>query len=225
MPAGAASSAPQLSPAVDPPEARISPRTEVKYMPLPEVPRPFSFVPSSPERPSALANLSEMDSSLIAPPSDGSARLSHFPAKSPGENSVSAETDGYILELREFFAAQQAELAKRLNHQLDAFVRQTAARLDALSDQVARRFSTELHAHSSQALNALMSDWAEQSRVLVDAECNRALDQFSARLQSLSAAHLETYHKEMQNLSSNLKSRLRSVAHALQEIGPASHRT
>lgn len=138
---------------------------------------------------------------------------------------MAAETDRCIAQLREFFAAQQAELAKRMDQQLHAFTRQIAARLDSLSDQVVHRFSAELNAHATQALNALMTDWAEQNRALVDTECNRALDQFSARLQSLSNAHVENYRKEMQNLSLNLKSRLRGVAHALQDVGPTSHRS
>lgn len=126
-------------------------------------------------------------------------------------------------ELRKLFAHEQAQFSKQLERQLDSFYSQTASRLDSLAEEIIRHFSEELSAHCSQALTALMTDWAEQNRALVDAECNRALDQFSMRLQRLSSAQIESYRKEMQNLSSNLKDRLRGVAHALQDIGPVSH--
>jgi len=132
-------------------------------------------------------------------------------------------TGHHLDELRKLFAREHAQFSAQLEHRLDSFYKQTASCLDSLAEKIIQHFSEELSARSSQALTALMADWAEQNRALVDAECNRALDQFSARLQRLSDAQVESYRKEMQSLSSNLKNRLRGVAHALQDIGPASH--
>ena len=220
LPASSAPEPPQLNAA---PETHALPRAEVKYMPSAGAPRPYAFV-TPPAHLSLVPPFAESTSKFSVVASEPG-EPKHFAANSSVEASPSsaAEHARLITEARQTFAHQQAEFAQRLAQQLDSFNRQIASRLEALSDQVIQRFSEELKVHAGQALNALMSDWAAQNRVLVDTECNRHLDQFSARLQSLSNAHLENYRQEMQNLSSNLKSRLRSVAHALQDVGPASH--
>lgn len=193
-------------------------------MPSEEAPRPFALIPP-PAHLSLVPAFAESTPKLSLAPSEPP-KPSLFPANaSPEASESAAEHSRVIAEARQTLANQQAEFAQRLAKQLDSFSRQIASQMETLSEQVIHRFTEELNVHTGHALNALMSDWAEQNRVLVDAECSRHLDQFSARLQSLSAAHLETYRKEMQNLSSSLKSRLRGVAHALQDVGPASHRS
>ncbi|HLW81943.1 MAG TPA: hypothetical protein VKS20_07880 [Candidatus Acidoferrales bacterium] len=196
-------------------------------MPLPEASRPFSFA-SAPPRSATVPPFFEGSSSFTAAIHHEAAKTARFAVESARENdSHSTTTDAeyarHMAALREFFNLQYAQFSHHLDQQLDVFCQQTASRLDSLSEQIIHRFCEELNTHAAQALNALMADWAEQNRALVDAECHHALDQFSARLQSLSAAHVESHRKEMQNLSLNLKSRLRGVAHALQDIGPASH--
>lgn len=218
LPASSVPEPPQLNAA---PETHALPRAEVKYMPSAGAPRPYAFV-TPPAHLSLVPPFAEDSSKFSVVPSE-SGESNHFSGNSSADSASAAEHARLITEARQTLAGQQAEFAQRLAQQLDSFNRQIASRLETLSDQVIHRFSEELKVHAGQALSALMSDWAEQNRVLVDTECNRHLDQFSARLQSLSNAHLETYRKEMQNLSSNLKSRLRSVAHALQDVGPASH--
>jgi len=221
LPASSAPAPPQLNAAA---EIHALPRAEVKYMPSADAPRPYAFV-APPAHLSLVPPFAESASKFSMVPSEPG-ESNHFSANSSAEASASAaEHARLIAEARQTLANQQAEFAQRLAQQFDSFSCQIASRLETLSTQVVHRFSEELNVHAGQALNALMSDWAEQNRVLVDSECSRHLDQFSARLQSLSNAHLETYHKEMQNLSSNLKSRLRGVAHALQDVGPASHRS
>lgn len=222
LPASSVPEPPQLNAA---PETHPLPRAEVKYMPSADAPRPYAFVPP-PAHLSLVPPFAENASKFTLAPSEP-AEPHHFSANSSEASSSSAAVEHarLITEARQTLARQEAEFAKRLAQQLDSFNRQIASRLETLSGQVTQRFSEELKVHAGQALHALMSDWAEQNRVLVDAECTRHLDQFSTRLQSLSNAHLETYRQEMQSLSSNLKSRLRSVAHALQDVGPASHRS
>ena len=213
---------PQLNAA--PAEMPAPPRAEVKHMPSTDAPRPFALI-SAPARLSLVPEFAESGPkfSVASPQPPEPNRFASNAPEAPSESA--AEHARLIVEARQTLANQQAEFAQRLAKQLDSFSRQIASQLENLSGGVIQRFSEELNAHAGQALNALMSDWAEQNRVLVDAECSRHLDQFSARLQSLSTAHLEIYRKEMQNLSSNLKSRLRTVAHALQDVGPASHRS
>jgi hypothetical protein len=219
LPASSVPEPPQLNAA---PETHALPRAEVKYMPSGDAPRPYAFV-TPPAHLSLVPPFAENSSKFSVVPSE-SGESGHFSGNSSADAASDAEHARLITEARQALAHQQAEFAQRLAQQLDSFNRQIASRLETLSGQVIQRFSEELKVHAGQALNALMSDWAEQNRVLVDTECNRHLDQFSNRLHSLSNAHLETYRQEMQNLSSNLKSRLRSVAHALQDVGPASHR-
>lgn len=125
-------------------------------------------------------------------------------------------------QLEATFTKKAQEFSGQLERRLDLFYEQTAMRLDALSQDAAGRFSDALNDQMKEALAALMADWAEQNRVLVDAECHAALDRFAARLDGLSSSHLQNHRKEMLNLTANLKTRLRGVAHALQELGPTS---
>jgi len=128
-------------------------------------------------------------------------------------------------QIEDLFAKKCEEFSGRLERRLDSFCDQTSARLDALSEEAIRHFSEALGQQATEALNSLMTDWAEQNRVLLDAECHTALDRFAARLEKISSSHVETHRKEIQNLSANLKSRLRGVAHALQDLGPSSYRS
>lgn len=214
-----------LPPAVSPVEsAGTSALKPLNYTPLSRSSvRPFDF--ATPAHPPAIPFYDGSSSFTAAHLQDPHA--GHF-ALDPSSGTVSQPDEGddharRIAELRDFFVFQYGEFSRHLERQLDTFYGQTASRLDTLAEQIIRHFAEELNAHASHALNALMSDWAEQNRALVDAECHRSLDQFSARLQAVAAAHVENHRREMQNLSSNLKNRLRSVAHALQDVGPASH--
>jgi len=128
-------------------------------------------------------------------------------------------------QLEDLFTKKCEEFSSRLERRLDSFCEQTSTRLDALSEEAIRRFSEALTQQATEALSSLRSDWPEQNRVLLDAECHTALDRFAARLEKISSSQLETHRKEIQNLSANLKSRLRGVAHALQDLGPSSYRS
>lgn len=129
------------------------------------------------------------------------------------------------LHVEDLFAKKCEEFSRRLEDRLDAFCEQTSTRLDALSREAIRHFTEALNQQATEALSSLMVDWAEQNRVLMDTECHKELDRFAGRLDKLSSARLETHRKEIQNLSAHLKSRLRGVAHALQDLGPASYRS
>lgn len=134
------------------------------------------------------------------------------------DHELGAQLDG-------LFAKKCEEFSSRLEHRLDSFCEQTSKRLDALSEEAIRHFSDSMNQQTTEALNSLMSDWAEQNRALVDAECRTALDRFAARLEKISTSRLEGHRKEIQNLSANLKLRLRGVAHALEDLGPVSYRS
>lgn len=134
------------------------------------------------------------------------------------EHELGARLDG-------LFAKKCEEFSIRLEHRLDSFCEQTSKRLEALSEEAIRHFSDAMNQQTTEALNSLMSDWAEQNRALVDAECRTALDRFAARLEKISTSRLEGHRKEIQNLSANLKLRLRGVAHALEDLGPVSYRS
>lgn len=134
------------------------------------------------------------------------------------EQQLSAQFD-------EVFAKKCEEFSSRLERRLDSFCEQTSGRLDALSEEAIRRFSDAMNQQTTEALNSLMSDWAEQNRALVDAECRSALDRFAARLEKVSSVQLERHRKEIQSLSASLKVRLRGVAHALEDLGPVSYRS
>lgn len=134
------------------------------------------------------------------------------------DQKLDAPLDGMLSKKCEDFSA-------RLDRRLDSFYEQTSARLDVVSEEVVRHVSDILKHQITEALTAVIADWSEQNRALVDAECHAALDRFAARLESISCSRLDGYRKEIQNLSAGLKIRLRGVAHALEELGPSSHRT
>jgi hypothetical protein len=126
----------------------------------------------------------------------------------------------FASQIEVLLAKKCQEFSGRLESRLESFYEQTASRLDVLSEEVVRQFCETLNQQMTEALNALMSDRAEQNRALVEAECHAALDRFAARLERISSTRLEGYRKDVQVLSVNLKTRLRGVAHALEELGP-----
>lgn len=123
-------------------------------------------------------------------------------------------------QIEVLLAQKCQEFSGRLEGRLESFYEQTASRLDVLSEEIVRQFCETLNRQMTEALSALVADRAEQSRALVDAECHAALDRFAARLERISSSQLEGHRKEIQGLSVNLKTRLRGVAHALEELGP-----
>lgn len=142
------------------------------------------------------------------------------------ERTTERQTDPQpAMQFEELFTKKCEEFSSRLAQRLDSFCEETSARLDALSEQAIHRFSEALSQQTTEALSSLMTDWAEQNRVLLDAECHTALDRFASRLEKLSSTNLENQRKEIHNLSANLKLRLRGVAHALQDLGPSSYRS
>lgn len=164
-----------------------------------------------------------------------SARKTAEPALSSGTETpvrvkvnpvTEPKTDQQVaMLLEDLFAKKCEEFSSRLERRLDSFCEQTSTRLDLLSEEAVRHFTEALSQQATEALSSLMSDWAEQNRVLLDAECHSALDRFAARLEKVSSTSLESHRKEIRNLSANLKLRLRGVAHALQDLGPASYRS
>jgi hypothetical protein len=140
------------------------------------------------------------------------------------ESKPSAE-DQLAAQLEEMLSRKCDEFSARLDRRLDSFYEQTALRLNALSEEIVRHVCGVLKQQMTEALTAVVADWSEQNRSLVDAECHAALDRFAARLESISSSRLEGHRKEIQNLSAGLKIRLRGVAHALEELGPSHHRT
>jgi hypothetical protein len=148
------------------------------------------------------------------------------PVSSQMKRATERQTDHQLAaQLEELFARKCEEFSTRLERRLDSFCEQTSVRLDALSEQAIRQFCDAMNQQTTEALNSLMSDWADQNRALVDAECRTALDRFAARLEKISSSRLEAHRKEIQNLSANLKLRLRGVAHALEDLGPVSYRS
>lgn len=133
-------------------------------------------------------------------------------AKDLPEQTLATELDGLL-------ATKCQEFSGRLECRLDSFYEQTALRLDVLSEGIVHQFCETLNQQMTEALNALMADRAEHNRALVDAECRAALDRFALRLEKISSLHLEGHRREIQVLSINLKTRLRGVAHALEELG------
>lgn len=123
-------------------------------------------------------------------------------------------------QLEELLAKKYQEFSGSLERRLEVFYEQTASRLDVLSESIIHQFCETLNQQMTEALNTLMADRAEHNRALVEAECHAALDRFAARLDKVSLLHLEGHRKQIQLLSGNLKTRLRGVAHALEELGP-----
>ncbi|MFZ0213614.1 MAG: hypothetical protein WAL55_12965 [Candidatus Acidiferrales bacterium] len=146
------------------------------------------------------------------------------------ENKASAERKSaadqkLAFQLEEVLTNKCEEFSIRLERRLDSFYEQTALRLDVLSEEVVRHFCEVLNRLLTEALGSVMSDRAAQNRALVNAECHAALDRFAGRIEDISSSRLESHRKEIQEISSSLKIRLRSVAYALEELGPVCHRT
>ncbi len=139
-------------------------------------------------------------------------------AKSAAERKLAAQLEDLLTKKCE-------EFSSHLERRMDSFYEQTAVRLNVLSEEIVRQFCEALNRQMAEALSAVMADWAEQNRALVNAECHAALDRFAGRLENISSSRLENHRKEIQDLSSILKIRLRGVAHALEELGPSCHRT
>lgn len=137
-------------------------------------------------------------------------------AKEPAEQKL-------VSRLEELLARKCQEFSSQLETRFESFCAQTASRLGVLSEDIVHQFCEDLNPRMTEALNALMADRAEYNRALIDAECHAALDRFAARLEKLSSVQLDSHRKEIQVLSVTLKTRLRGVAHALEELGP-SHR-
>lgn len=146
------------------------------------------------------------------------------------ENKASAERKSaadqkLAFQLEEVLTNKCEEFSIRLERRLDSFYEQTALRLDVLSEEVVRHFCEVLNRLLTEALGSVMSDRAAQNRALVNAECHAALDRFAGCIEDISSSRLESHRKEIQEISSSLKIRLRSVAYALEELGPVCHRT
>jgi hypothetical protein len=146
------------------------------------------------------------------------------------ENKAYAESKGALerklaARMDETLNRKCEDFTARLEGRVDSFYEQTAVRLGLLSDEIARHFSETLNQQMAETVNSLMAGWSEQNRALVNAECHAAMDRFAARLENLSSSRLEVHRKELQGLAANLKTRLQGVAHALEELGPAAHRS
>ena len=146
------------------------------------------------------------------------------------ENKAYAESKGALerklaARMDEMLNRKCEDFTARLEERVDSFYEQTAVRLGLLSDEIARHFSETLNQQMAEAVNSLMAGWSERNRAVVNAECHAAMDRFAARLENLSSSRLEAHRKELQSLAANLKTRLQGVAHALEELGPAAHRS
>ncbi len=126
-----------------------------------------------------------------------------------------------------------AQLCELLNHRCKEFCSyiesklnfsydQTVLRLNALSDQIVKRFCESLSQQAAATLNAVVVASARQSTSALTAESQNALDRFGRQISDLTEAHLEAHRKEVQNLSSNLQVRLRRVAYTLEDVGVAA---
>jgi hypothetical protein len=151
--------------------------------------------------------------------------LASAPENNPDAQSQASAEQKLAAQFEDRLTKKCQEFSIRLDRRLDSFYEQTAVRLNGLSEEIVRHVCEVLKHQITEALTAVVTDWSEQNRALVDAECHAALDRFAARLESISSSRLEGHRKEIQNLSAGLKIRLRGVAHALEELGPSSHRT
>ena len=142
----------------------------------------------------------------------------YIEAKNDIEQKLMGQLEGLIGKKCE-------EFSSTLDSRLDLFYEQTASKLDVLSEDIVRHSCEVLNQQIAEALSSTMEDCAKQNRALVEAECHAALDRFAARLEKISASNLESNRKQLQNISAMLKIRLRGVAHALEELGPACHRS
>lgn len=114
------------------------------------------------------------------------------------------------------------EFCSYIEGRLNFFYDQTALRLDALSDQIVKKFCESLSQQAAATLNAVVVASAQQSKSALNTESANALDQFGQQINELSEAHLEAHRKEVQVLSSNLQLRLRRVAYTLEDVGGAA---
>lgn len=142
------------------------------------------------------------------------------------ENAVQAEsrqiTDQKLdAQLCDLLDRRCKEFCSYIEGRLNFFYDQTAMRLDALSDQIVKKFCESLSEQAAATLNAVVVASAQQSKSALIAESERALDGFERQISELSQAHLETHRKEVQVLSSNLQLRLRRVAYTLEDVGTA----
>lgn len=157
-------------------------------------------------------------------------RNAHSALVSTMENTAYAESrdsaqQQLSAQIEELVAKKYDEFSSHLDHRLDSFDRETAHRLDVLSEEIVRRFCEVLNRQMTEALSSAMAEWSEQNRALANAECQAVLDRFASRLERISSSELENHRKEIRNLSAHLKIRLRGVAQALEEFGPAVHRS
>ena len=113
------------------------------------------------------------------------------------------------------------EFCTYIEGRLNFFYDQTALRLDALSDQIVKKFCESLSQQAAATLNAVVVASAQQSKSALNAESESALDRFGQQINELSESHLEAHRKEVQVLSSNLQLRLRRVAYTLEDVGTA----
>lgn len=113
------------------------------------------------------------------------------------------------------------EFCSYIEGRLNFFYDQTALRLDALSDQIVKKFCESLSQQGAATLNAVVVASAQQSKSALSAESKNALDRFGQQVNELSEAHVEAHRKEVQILSSNLQLRLRRVAYTLEDMGTA----
>ncbi len=122
-------------------------------------------------------------------------------------------------QLSELLDRRCKEFCGHIESRLNFFYDQTVLRLDALSDQIVKKFCESLSRQAAATLNAVVMASAQQSKSALGGESEIALDRFSRQINDLSEVHLDAHRKEVQNLSSNLQVRLRRVAYTLEEVG------
>jgi len=142
------------------------------------------------------------------------------------ENAIQAETrqpadQKLDAQLCDLLDRRCKEFCSYIEDRLNFFYDQTALRLDALSDQIVKKFCESLSQQAAATLNAVVVASAQQSKSALSAESQHALDHFGQQVNQLSEAHLEAHRKEVQVLSSNLQLRLRRVAYTLEDVGAA----
>lgn len=204
-----------LSPSLSVAVPQDVPRRQVTHQPITFMrPERFSptLAPSTQKMPEFDAQAREQAKKSVAPAPTPEKSL--FPIiEEPTDQKPAAQ-------LEDLLARKYEEFSSGLERRLELFYEQTASRLDVLSEGIIHQFCETLNQQMTEALNTLIADRAEHNRALVDAECHAALDRFAARLDKVSLGHLEGHRKQIQLLSVNLKTRLRGVAHALEELGP-----
>ncbi len=157
---------------------------------------------------------------------DGARRSFQAALASAIENAVQAEsrqiTDQKLdAQLCDLLDRRCREFCSYIEGRLNFFYDQTAMRLDALSDQIVKKFCESLSEQAAATLNAVVVASAQQSKSALLAESERALDGFDRQISELSQVHLEAHRKEVQVLSSDLQLRLRRVAYTLEDVGTA----